>query len=166
MPRNCSKTRCQMPDCRSWAMRGHHLCRSHLDDQMGLRGGGAPASNLNALKTADHAHPLPAPDLAALARAIARQPDHLPDLLASAVSSIHARTAADPYKTLLALRKTLDRLLPLVAAQLVSAEVQSLLRDLPASQREPLLAAARRCPPARRRHVFACFPGLPAAVVD
>jgi len=67
MPRNPRKTRCQTPGCRSWAIRGRTVCRSHLDDALGPRGGGAPQRNLNALKTGAHARPLAAADLHELA---------------------------------------------------------------------------------------------------
>ena len=59
MPRNPHKTRCQTPNCRSWAMRGRTHCRTHSDRELGPRNAGAPQSNLNALKDGQHAHPLP-----------------------------------------------------------------------------------------------------------
>ena len=148
MPRNPSKTRCQKPGCHAhpWSMRGqprsHSLCPSHRDDELGPRGGGAPQHNLNALKTGAHAHPLASLNLAQLAKNLVRHPDHLPDLMEIAVQSIHPRTR-DPYKTLVAFRTALSRLLPLVAAQLFATEVQAVLRQLPSSQREPFLAALR-----------------------
>ena len=143
MPRNPSKTRCQKPGCRSWAMRGHSLCRSHRDNELGLRGGGAPQHNLNALKTGAHAHPLASLNLAQLAKDLVHHPDDLPDHLGIAIQSIHARTR-HPYKTLVALRTALSRLLPLVAAQLLAAKVKAVLSELPPSQRRPFLIAVRQ----------------------
>lgn len=143
MPRNPSKTRCQKPGCRSWAMRGHSLCRSHRDDELGLRGGGAPHHNLNAVKTGAHAHPLASLNLAQLAKDLVHHPDDLPDLIGIALQSIHARTR-HPYKTLAALRTALSRLLPLVEAQLLVAQVDAVLRELPPSLRRPFMAAVRR----------------------
>ena len=73
MPRNLNKTPCQVPGCRSWAMRGHTHCRAHRDDELGPRGAGAPSGNLNALKHGHHAQPLPLPDVKHLARQIIEQ---------------------------------------------------------------------------------------------
>ena len=143
MPRNPSKTRCQRPGCRSWAMRGHSLCRSHRDDELGLRAGGAPHHNLNAVKTGAHAHPLASLNLVQLAKDLVHHSDDLPDHLGIAIQSIHARTR-HPYKTLVALRTALSRLLPLVAAQLFAAKVDAILRELPPSQRRPFLTAVRQ----------------------
>ena len=142
MPRNPRKTRCQMPGCRSWAMRGRSLCRSHLDDALGPRGGGAPQRNLNALKTGAHARPLAAVDLHELAKDLARQPDRLPELVGAALQSIHARTG-DPYKTLVAFQNSLTRLLPLVDVHLFAAEVEAVGGRLPPSERRAFLAAVR-----------------------
>jgi len=124
-------------------MRGYTLCRSHRDDELGPRGGGAPQHNLNALKTGAHAHPLASLNLSQLAKDLVRDPDHLPDLMEIAVQSIHARTR-DPHKTLVALRTALSRLLPLLAVQRFAAEVEAALRELPPSQRAPFLAAIRQ----------------------
>ena len=142
MPRNPRKTRCRLPGCRSWAMRGRALCRSHLDDPLGPRGGGAPQRNLNALKTAAHAQPLAAVDLHELAKDLTRLPDQLPALVATALQSIHARTG-DSYKTLAAFQSSLPRLLELVDAHLFAAEVETIGSQLPPSQRADLLALLR-----------------------
>lgn len=149
MPRNPRKTRCQIPGCRSWAMRGHSLCRSHRDAELDPRGGGAPPHNLNALKTGAHAHPLPPLDLDQLAKNLVRDPDHLPDHLAAALQSIHDRTH-DPYKTLVALHKALPELLNLVVTHLYAAEVRAIVRQLPPSQR----AACRPAMEKQTRDLF------------
>jgi hypothetical protein len=143
MSRNPNKTPCQHPGCRSWAMRGHTLCRSHRDPELGPRGSGAPPGNLNALKTGDRAHPLPSLDLLQLAKDLARDPDRLPEHLAVAVDSIHARTH-DPYRTLIALSSALGQLVPLVAAQLLAAKADTILQQLPPARRKPFLATLRR----------------------
>jgi len=142
MPRNPRKIRCRLPGCRSWAMRGRDLCRSHLDHELGPRGGGAPQRNLNALKTAAHARPLAAVDLHELAKDLTRLPDQLPALVATALQSIHARTG-DPYKTLAAFQSSLPRLLELVDAHLFAAEVEAMGSELPPSQRPAFLALLR-----------------------
>ena len=54
MPRNPSKRRCQVPGCRNWAMRANTRCRPHRDRELGPRGAGAPAGNLNALHTTEN----------------------------------------------------------------------------------------------------------------
>jgi hypothetical protein len=142
MPRNQRKTRCRKPGCRSWAMRGRALCRSHLDHELGPRGAGAPRRNLNALKTAAHARPLAAADLHTLAKALVRLPDQLPELVAAALQSIHARTG-DPYKTLVAFQSSLTRLLLLVDVHLFAAEIEAVGSRLPPSERGAFLAAVR-----------------------
>ena len=58
MPRNPNKKRCQIPNCRSWAMHEHSHCRAHLDHQLGPRGAGPPKGNVNALKSGRYAKPL------------------------------------------------------------------------------------------------------------
>jgi hypothetical protein len=130
MPRNPDKTHCQVPGCRSWAMRGHTRCRAHRDAELGPRGAGAPHGNLNALKHGRHAHPLPPPDLEHLARHLVEQPADLPFQIGLAVQSLQARTA-DPLMALVALRRLLSQLIPIVATRLFAAELQALLRDLP-----------------------------------
>jgi hypothetical protein len=144
MPRNPHKTPCQTPGCRSWAMRGYTHCRTHRDPELGPRGGGAPLANLNALKTGDHTHPLPAPDLQHLARQLVQQPGQLPYHLGLAAQSIHSRTQADPFRTLLALRASLSDLIPQVAIGLFTTEMDALLRRLPPSQRGPVLHTVRQ----------------------
>jgi hypothetical protein len=75
MTRNPNKTPCQHPGCRNWAMRGHTLCRSHRDPELGPRSRGEPRSHPNAHRTADHAHPLPSLDLVQLVKDLARARD-------------------------------------------------------------------------------------------
>jgi hypothetical protein len=38
MPRNSQRTRCQVPGCRNWAMRGHSHCHPHHDSELGPHG--------------------------------------------------------------------------------------------------------------------------------
>ena len=140
MPRNRNKTPCQVPGCRSWAMRGHTHCRSHRDRELGPRGGGAPLGNLNALKVGDYAHPLPASDLRAIADLLVRQPDQLPDHLDRIARSIQDRTR-DPYRILVAFRTVLSDLIPYVATGLFINELHALLQRLPPLQRGPVVRA-------------------------
>ncbi len=130
MSRNPHKTRCQVPGCRNWAMRGHTHCRSHRDRELGPRHAGAPSGNLNALRTGHHAHPLSPDDLDQLVHAILRTPDQLPHHLDLTIQSIHRR-CQDPVKTLLVLQALVPALLSRVADGLFIAELHAFLDQLP-----------------------------------
>lgn len=143
MPRNPDKTRCQIPGCRNWAMRGHSHCRSHRDSQLGPRGAGAPPGNLSALRTGHDAHPLSPSDLDRLAHAIIRTPDQLPHHLHPLVQSIHRRSG-DPVKTLLALQALLPALLSRVAEGLFTSGFHAYLEQLPPDRRSPIEIAIWR----------------------
>jgi hypothetical protein len=130
-------------------MRGHTLCRSHRDRELGPRGGGAPPGNLNALKTGDHAHPLPPTELAELAAQIVRDPDTLPAILDGVVRSVHIR-APDPYSGLAALRVAITGLRRWVAAHLLTTELEAWLLQLPPPERATALQALRQ---RRLRHL-------------
>jgi hypothetical protein len=134
MPRNPHKTRCQVPGCRNWAMRGHTHCRSHRDSELGPRGAGAPRQNLNALRTGDHTHPLTRDDLDQLVHSILSTPHQLPHHLDLTTQSIHHR-CNDPLKTLLAIQSLVPSLLSRVADGLFIAELHALLEQLPPSRR-------------------------------
>jgi hypothetical protein len=118
-------------------MRGHTRCRSHRDRELGPRGGGAPAGNLNALKTGDHTHPLPLLGLQRLVRQIARQPDQLPDHLHLVARSIHSRTG-DPHKTLIAFRALLTDLIPQVARGRPSPSGQPIIESNESEKQVPV----------------------------
>jgi hypothetical protein len=143
MARNPNKARCQVPGCRNWAMRGHTHCRSHRDAELGPRGAGAPAANLNALKTGQHAHPFDPASPDHLTRQLASDPQQLPAYLERAIASIHARTG-HPLQTLIATRAALAQLLPLVAQNLFAAGLQDLLRHIPPQRRAGLQAVLAR----------------------
>lgn len=130
MPRNLDKTRCIIPGCRAWAMRGHERCRPHRDRELGSRGAGAPPANLNALQHGAFAHPLAPSDLGRLAVAAIQQPGDLAHHLGLAVRAIQARVS-DPFLTLVALRSLLSELTSLVAATLFSAELNAALQPFP-----------------------------------
>ena len=143
MPRNLHKTRCQVPGCRNWAMRGHTHCRPHRapssnpnsDGNVGPRGAGAPAGNLTALRTGDHAHPLSPADLDQLVHDILRAPDRLPHHLNRTIRDIHRRTQ-EPVKTLLALEALLPTLASRVADDLFVAELDTFVARLPPANRD------------------------------
>ena len=164
MPRNPNKSRCQVPGCRNWAMRGQAHCRSHRDRELGPRGGGAPPGNLNALKTGEHAHPLSPTDLTQLAEQIVREPDSLPAILGSIVRSIHDR-APDPYSGLAGLRVAVTALREAVAAHLLTTEAEDWLLQLPPSQRAWALQTLQR---RRLRHLNpdAALRSLRALVIE
>jgi hypothetical protein len=134
MSRNPHKTRCQVPGCKNWAMRGHTHCRPHRDAELGPRGAGAPPDNLNALRTGHDAHPLSPGDLDQLVLSILGAPDRLPHHLDLAIQSIHRR-CHDPVKTLLALQALLPVLLSRVAGDLFLAEFHALREQLPPARR-------------------------------
>jgi hypothetical protein len=141
MPRNPNKTRCQMPGCRNWAMRGHTHCRPHLvpsselelGTTLGPRGAGAPPGNLNALRTGQHAQPISPDDLDQIVHDIVRAPDRLPHHLDLTIQSIHRR-CQDPVKTLLALQALVPTLLSRVADDLFITELHVLRQQLPPTQ--------------------------------
>ena len=139
MPRNPQKSRCQVPGCRAWAMRGDVHCRAHRDVELGPRGGGAPAGNLNALKTGAGAHPLGQSAIDRLAYQLVRDPDSLPDLLAGLARDLQSRTG-DLGKTLAALNAVLRYLAPSVATVHLAAEIDALLLQVPPEKRPKLQA--------------------------
>jgi hypothetical protein len=130
MSRNPHKTRCQVPGCRNWAMRGHTHCRPHLDAVLGPRGAGAPPGNLNALRTGHHAQPLSPDELDQLVQAILRAPHQLPHHLDRTIQSIHRR-CQEPVKTLLALQALLPAILSRVADDLFIVELHAFRQQLP-----------------------------------
>ena len=146
MPRNPNKTRCEVPRCRAWAMRGHTRCRAHRDDELGPRDTGAPPGNLNALKHGHHSHPLPPSDLASLAHHIVQQPDDLPSQISFTAQRLQDRVD-DPLKTLILLRRTLSLLTPIVAACMYASELQSFLQDVPPQLRDKVQAAIQKAVP-------------------
>lgn len=139
MPRNPSKTRCAVPGCRAWAMRGRTRCRAHLHAELSPRGAGAPRGNLNALKNARYSDGLAEPDLdrlVAAATAAGRAGDFAYQF-GLAVRALENR-AADPFTLLLALDRILDRLVDRVAARLFRQELAQALAPLPALLREQI----------------------------
>jgi hypothetical protein len=129
MPRNPRKTRCQVPGCKAWAMRGHTLCRVHRDPELDPRGAGAPPGNLNALRHGAHSHPLSAAELSDLAQRIVEAEDDLPYQVGMVVQSIQARVG-DPLLALMALRRVLPALIAGVAALIFDAELRAYLAPL------------------------------------
>jgi hypothetical protein len=134
MPRNPSKTPCAIPGCRNWAMRGHLYCRSHRNAELGSGGAGAPAGNLNALKTGRRAHPLNPAQLAAQSNDLLDQPDALPERMADLTRLILARID-DPILTLVALRSLFAQLVEACAARAFERELDLALDGLPADLR-------------------------------
>ena len=142
MPRNLHKKRCQIPNCRSWAMHGHRLCRSHLDHHLGPRNGGAPTGNLHAFKSCRYANPLSPAELKSQAQQLscwaahplAADPDSLPSRLDDAVHSIHGRSA-NVLHTLILLARLLNHLLPYVADIEYTAGLEAFVQDLPPEMR-------------------------------
>lgn len=126
MPRNPHKTRCSVPGCRSWAMRGVDRCRTHRDDELGPRGGGAPPGNLNALACGDHSHPLPLPDVERLARVAIDHPGDLPLQVGLALRAIQARVS-DPFLALVALYRLCSLLVARVAVLAYAVELDAFL---------------------------------------
>ena len=154
MPRNLDKTRCTIPGCRNWAMRDHTYCRPHRNNEFreasshsitqypdyggtpkdevrqrreGARGSGAPPGNLNALKTGAYANPLPPSELEDLVATVVADPDDFVNRICLAVRAVQDRTG-DTFLTLVALRRLLTQLVPLVAARLFIAELYAYLR--------------------------------------
>jgi hypothetical protein len=162
MPRNPDKSPCHVPGCRNWAMRTHTHCRSHRDRELGPRGGGAPAGNLNALRTGDHAHPLSPATLSQLAAQLVGEPDSLPVILDGVVRSVHRR-APDPYSGLAALRVAITGLRGWVAAHLLTTEAEAWLLQLPPSHRASALQALQR---RRHLHPDAALRSLRALIIE
>ena len=138
MARNPNKKRCQIPNCRSWAMRDQSHCRSHLDPQLGPRHAGAPKGNFNALKSGRYANPLTADELQTLAHQLSGQPDSMPNNLAStlefAVQSIQSR-ATSPLHTMILLARLINQLLPYMADIEYAAGLEAFMQRLPPEKR-------------------------------
>jgi len=134
MPKNSEKTHCQIPGCRSWAMRGHTRCRAHRDAELGPRGAGAPPGNLNALRHAAYSQPLSKTDLHRLAAQIFTAPADLPLHIGQTILTLQSRTG-DTFRVLLALTALCDQLLSHVAGYLFPAELHTFLQNLPPAQR-------------------------------
>ncbi|UCC63907.1 MAG: hypothetical protein JSV36_02270 [Anaerolineae bacterium] len=153
MPRNPNATRCTVPGCKAWAMRGHSRCRAHRDAELGPRGAGAPPANLNALRHGAHSHPLSSADLGALARHIVDEPDDLAYWVGLALYDIQVRLdgrrggARDPWLPLLALRRLLPQLIARVAALLLDRELDDFFAPLPPRARLAFRAAVERAAP-------------------
>ena len=137
MPRNPNKKPCLKPNCRNYAMRGRGLCRSHLDPILGRRGAGAPKGNLNAFKTGAHSRPLSRSNLITLAYQIVDDPDNYHHLIAEAVH-LTGRTNVDPIKSILSLQILLKQLLPRVADQLFTNDVEQFLQRYPPAARSEI----------------------------
>jgi hypothetical protein len=144
MPRNLHKSHCQVPGCRAWAMHGAVHCRAHRDAEIGPRGGGAPAGNLNALKTGDYAHPLGQSAIDRLAFQITTDPGCLPDLLAGLARDLYAHTQ-DLHKTLAALNAILRYLVPTVADARLAARIDAVVHQVPPEKRPALQIALWKC---------------------
>ncbi len=100
-------------------------------------GGGRPGGGgggARAPPRREHSHPLPPPDLEHIARHVIQQPDDLPLQIGLAVQSLQPR-AGDPLMTLIALRRLLSQLIPIVANSLFTSELQALLQHLPTPMR-------------------------------
>jgi hypothetical protein len=134
MPRNPLKQRCQMPNCRSWAMRGRRHCRAHLDHRLGPRGAGAPQGNSNALKSGRYAGPLSPAELQSLAHRLTEEPESLPGKLDAAVQFIHGRTSK-PLHTLILVARLLDQLIPYVADVEYTAGLDAFMQGVPPEKR-------------------------------
>jgi len=135
MPRNPSKTRCTIPDCHNWAMRGHTRCRAHRNAELGPGGVGAPSGNLNALKTGRHAHPLAGDELSATSDALLDESDDLPARMASLTRLVISRTQ-EPFLVLVALRVMFSQLIAACALRIFERELGDALAPLPAPQRD------------------------------
>ena len=136
MPRNPHKTRCTVPGCRNWAMRDHTRCRAHRNADLGpgSGSGGAPAGNLNALKTGRRAHPLDGDQLSAANDALFHDPADLPARMAALTALLLSRTG-EPFLLLVALRATISQLIDACAGRIFERELADALAPLPASLR-------------------------------
>lgn len=140
MPRNPNKKPCRYLGCRNWAMRGYDECRSHLDPLLGPRGGGAPRGNLNALKTGEHINPASSTQLRRLAHDIVQQPENVDQLLIDHVNELYAKVGygtAVPraLRTVIALRETVEKLIPYLADAFFFAELEFHAQHCPPDQR-------------------------------
>jgi hypothetical protein len=133
MPRNPDKKQCSKLNCRSYAMRGRDLCRSHLDPVLGPRGAGAPRGNLNSLKNASTSRFNPG-ELKDLSQRIIDDPHHYHRHLLKYLEHA-ARPPADPLKSLIVLRSMIETLLPFVAENLFTIEANELIQKFPDSAR-------------------------------
>jgi len=142
MPRNPNKKHCEWPGCRNWAMRGYDECRSHLDPVLGPRGAGAPAGNLNALKTGEHINPASTAQLRRLAHQIVQQPDDFDQHISAHVDDLYTRVGYGApglraIRTIIALQETTDKLIPFLADALFVAEVEFIAALVPRQHRVP-----------------------------
>ncbi len=142
MPRNPNKTHCTIPDCHNWAMRGHTRCRAHRVAEFGPGSVGAPAGNLNALKTGRRAHPLAGDELSAASDALLDRADDLPARMASLTRLIMSRTE-EPFLVLVALRVMFSQLIEACAERIFQRELADALAPLPVPVRD--LQYARIC---------------------
>jgi len=110
----------------------HH---AHRNAELGPGGVGAPAGNLNALKTGRRAHPLSADELSATSDALLAQPDDLPARMAHLTRLIMTRTE-DPLLTLVALRALFSQVIEAYAARIFERELGDALAPLPAPLRD------------------------------
>ncbi len=133
MPRNPDKKPCTHPNCRSFAMRGRRLCRSHLDPVLGPRGAGAPKGNLNSLKGGSAPHFDP-DELKDLAQRLIDDPHHYHRHLLHYLEQV-GRPPADPVKSLVILRSMIEALIPIAAENLFTSETDELLQRFPAFTR-------------------------------
>ena len=143
MPRNPNKTRCIVPGCNAWTMRGRTRCRPHLDDVLGPRGAGVPKGNLNALRHGRYSQPLISSKLERLVAEIIAHPDDIHNYIAAVAKAAQARDG-DPYKTLVVLRTLLQQLTPLFAYHLFFARLCIFIKSIPPSHREATLAVILR----------------------
>jgi hypothetical protein len=134
MPRNPNATRCAVPNCKSWAMRGQARCRAHRDAELGPRGAGAPSGNLNALSHGAYSRPLLLAELEDLARGVADPSGDLFGLLGRLLGYLYSRVH-DPLLTLVALRACLPALIDAAASRLFEAELDAFLAPLPPEPR-------------------------------
>lgn len=136
MPRNPDKRRCQKSRCRSWAMRGHFFCRSHLDNVFGSRGAGAPEGNLNAMSKGTFTRPLSDREIMGLAHELAQHPDTIETVLVHIVGKICRRAGSmesdiRAIKIMASLRIVLDPLFSHMANDMFVAGFEEILDTLP-----------------------------------
>ena len=133
MPRNPDKKQCARPNCHSFAMHRRHLCRSHLDPELGPRGAGAPKGNLNALKKGTPSRFNPG-EIKELAQQIIDDPHHFHRRLLQYLEQA-GRPPDDPLKSLIVLRALSEALIPVVAENLFTIEANELIQRFPDSAR-------------------------------
>jgi hypothetical protein len=134
MARNPNKKRCQIPNCRSWAMREQSHCRSHLDPKLGPRHAGPPKGNFNALKSGRYTNPLSSDELKNLAHQLAGEPDSLSRHVEFAIQSIQSR-ATSPLHTMILLTRLFNQLLPYMADIEYTAGLEAFMQRLPPEKR-------------------------------